>query len=193
MAHLRRRLISIPPKIDYEGPLTTSKSPLPIGSHGKITTEPTDETRKHWLARTSFKDADGVTRSVRGTGHTKGKAEAQLRENIANRRRKTGAIGANTKVNVVADEWFKRKKMSVDPDSIPTYEWALTHIRPRWGNLAVREVLAGEVELWLLQLGVSHKLPRTVLKQIMELAKKYGAIDRNPLDDVGDIVKPLRR
>lgn len=42
-----------------------SKSPLPIGSHGKITTEPTDETRKHWLARTPFKDADGVTRSVR--------------------------------------------------------------------------------------------------------------------------------
>ncbi|MCP3420312.1 tyrosine-type recombinase/integrase [Nocardioides pinisoli] len=169
-----------------------SKAPLPIGSHGKITTE-IDAKKGHWVARTSFKDPDGVTRPVRGEGPTKGKAEAKLRENIANRRRTSGAIGASTKVNVVADEWFKRKKQSIDADSIPTYEWALKHVRPRWGNLRVRDVVAGEVEKWLLELEVSHQLPRTVLKQIMELARKYGAIDRNPVDDVGDIVKPRKR
>lgn len=96
------------------------RPPLPIGSHGKITSY--EEGPKRWRAYTKFRDYDGVTRRVARSGRTKAAAERNLKAALAKRGKVTsGDITAETKVIVVAERYLAEvKRRGAERPTTPT-------------------------------------------------------------------------
>ncbi|XVV05087.1 tyrosine-type recombinase/integrase [Actinosynnema sp. CA-248983] len=157
------------------------------------------------MARTKFRDFDGVTRPVERTGQTRTAATNALMEALRDRTSSAGGlVTADTKFRDVADLWLEDIRSSVDagemsPNSLDLYERQLrNYVRPALGELSIREINTPRVDALLRGVrkrrGASTtKTVRSVVSGIMGLAARHGATSVNPTRETKRITADRKR
>jgi hypothetical protein len=81
------------------------RPPLPLGSYGKITAWQEGD---GWIARTKYRDLDGVVRFVKRTGKSEAAATRALRAALTGRQApaSSAAVTPDTRIAKVAALWF---------------------------------------------------------------------------------------
>lgn len=166
------------------------RPPLPVGTHGKI--KITERASGGFVARTKYRDYDGVTRLVERAGATQNKAKNNLSEALRDRSGPArGVVNAETKFSDAAALWFAEVEASVksgdcSPNTVDLYERQLrNHVLPALGALRLREVTTPHVDAFLADVrrrrGASTtKTIRSVVSGVMRLAARHGAVSTNP-------------
>ena len=162
-----------------------ARPPLPIGTFGSITTR---EVRPGvYRARTRFRDFDGVTREVKGTGHSVAAATRELKAKIADRSAPTGdLINPDMRISQVAEIWLSlyRAEQRSEATTANEYQRILDNvINPAIGSIRLREATAGRLER-LIRSQETHsrrKKTKTVLKMMLDAAVIDDAIPANPV------------
>jgi integrase len=175
---------------------------LPVGSHGKITTRPEGA---GFVARTKFRDADGVVRPVKRSGKSRAAAERALKAALATRQTPiaAGQLSPETRLTKVAALWLLEVEKAVDegrrsPGTLSTYRSILrAHVEPRLGQLKMREVSTPVADRTLSEIRAHSvsgaRTAKIVLSGIMRYAARHGAVLVNPVREVGRIDSPPRR
>jgi Phage integrase, N-terminal SAM-like domain len=172
---------------------------LPIGTHGEISYQ-VAKSGSH-IARTFYRDTDGVTRQVQRTGPTQAAARNNLLSSLQERRRNTGdttGLSAESSFRDAADLWLAGVVHAADvgdlsPNTAQLYELQLrNHIMPALGSLRLREIGVGRLDDFLRRLqrtsGVATtKTCRTVASGVMGLAVRHEAVQYNPAREVSRI------
>lgn len=161
-----------------------ARPPLPIGTFGSITTK---EVRPGvYRARTRFRDFDGVTREIKGTGRSAA-AVRELKTKIADRSAPSGdLIGPDMRISQVADIWLSlyRAEQRSEATTANEYQRIIDNvINPAVGNIRLREATAGRLER-LIRSQDSHsrrKKTKTVLKMMFDAAVIDDALPANPV------------
>ncbi|WP_411699173.1 tyrosine-type recombinase/integrase [Conyzicola sp.] len=173
------------------------RPPLPIGTNGSITVT---GTKPKFVARTRFRDSDGVTRNVERGGKTEGAAKAAL--NTALRDRKAHASGgdlnAESTIAQLLAVWWPRKIATAAKfaeGSIASYEDIQVRvINPGIGKLRLREATTGRIDQWLITERETRPsaadLAQTILRQAFALAAQRDAVSANPVLGTSKRVKP---
>lgn len=162
-----------------------ARPPLPIGTFGSITTR---EVRPGvYRARTRFRDFDGVTREIKGTGRSAAAAIRELKTKIADRSAPSGdLIGPDMRISQVADIWLSlyRAEQRSEATTANEYQRIIENvINPAIGNIRLREATAGRLER-LIRSQDSHsrrKKTKTVLKMMFDAAVIDDALPANPV------------
>ncbi|WP_445258197.1 tyrosine-type recombinase/integrase [Nocardioides aurantiacus] len=162
-----------------------ARPPLPIGTFGTITTK---EVRPGvYRARTRFRDFDGVTREIKGTGRSAAAAVRELKVKIADRSAPSGdLIGPDMRISQVADIWLSlyRAEQRSEATTANEYQRIIENvISPAIGNIRLREATAGRLER-LIRSQDSHsrrKKTKTVLKMMFDAAVIDDALPANPV------------
>jgi integrase len=180
------------------------RPPLPIGSHGKITTVQT--AGGSHVARTSYRDSDGVTRLVERSGRTPTIARNRLLAALQQRSGPQGRDGLTPEstFRVAADLWLTTVQAAADigdlsPNTAQLYGLQLrNHIGPALGALRLREVTTPRVDDFLQGLRAGNGTPtaktcRTVVSGVMGLAVRHGAVAVNPARETSRMRSKRRR
>ena len=116
---------------------------LPVGTHGKIKVW---QEGKTFIARTKFRDTDGVVRFVKRSGRSKAAAERALKSALVDRQAPiAGRVTPETRLAKVAEVYFEELERAVDngdrsPGTLDTYRVIYRgHVLPLVGELRVRE------------------------------------------------------
>jgi len=165
--------------------MPVARPTLPIGTFGTIKT---NEVRPGvYRARTRFRDFDGVTREITGTGRSSAAAERELKAKIADRSAPTGdLIGPDMRISQVADIWLLlyRAEQRSEATTANEYQRIIENvINPAIGNVRLREATAGRLER-LIKNQESHsrrKKTKTVLKMMLDAAVIDDALPANPV------------
>ena len=173
------------------------RPPLPIGTWGKIRRDQLGPNR--WRARTNFRDYDGETRVVEAHDITGAKAENKLREMLRDRATPNSSdITANTLINTLADLWFDEitGQEELSAQTRDRYRSCFEQaIRKPLGKLRVHEATVGRLDKFFKTLAKAHRAQahnaRVVLKQMLAMAVRHGAISTNPIRDIASL--PSRR
>jgi integrase len=172
------------------------RPPLPLGAYGTINTW---QEGARWIARTQFRDYDGVVRPVKRSGKSKAAALRSLRLALVDRQTPVSAteVRRDDKVSTVADKWFTELERLVDegkrsPGTLSTYGSIYKeHLQAAVGDLRVREVttpVADRVLSAIKQETTSGaRTAKTVLSGIMKYAARHGAVTYNPVREVARI------
>jgi integrase len=177
------------------------RPPLRIGAHGKIV-------RKNlgggfWLARTRFRDTDGVTRRVekRGPeGDQHGKlAEDALLEELS-KRREAGAreITLDTKVTALVDKHIDRlEEDGRSVRTIDTYRYAAKLLAKIIAGVRVGESTPARLDAAIRSMRRAHGdvmavQSKTLLMGALHLAVMANVIGANPVRDVSPIRARVR-
>ncbi|GAA3218956.1 site-specific integrase [Pseudonocardia petroleophila] len=178
------------------------RPPLPIGSYGKITAW---RDGSGWLARTKFRDFDGVARLVKRSGKSRAAAERALRAALVERQAPAAEsdVTPATKFGKVADLWIADVERAVDagtrsPGTLDTYRSILRrHVRPALGELRIREVTTPAVDRALSVISKRSvsgaRTSKIVISGTMRYAARHGAVTVNPVREVGRIESTPRR
>ena len=174
-----------------------ARPPLPIGTAGKIRREQLGP--NSWRARTQFRDYDGVTRPVEAHGATGAKAENRLRELLRDRSAPNNSdITGDMLISALAELWFEevagQEELAVQ--TIDRYQACFQQaIRKPIGKLRIREATVGRLDKFFKTLAKSHRSQarnaRVVLKHMLAMAVRHGAIRTNPIRDIANL--PSRR
>jgi integrase len=179
-----------------------ARPPLPLGSHGDIQAW---EDGPVWIARTTFRDFDGVVRRVKRRGKSKPAAVRELRDAVAKRQApaKASEVNPDTRFSKVAELWLVEVEREVDsgaksPGTLDTYRSIFRrHVKPALGELRVREVDTPAVDRALAVIkkrSVSGaRTSKIVVSGTMRYAARHGAVTVNPVREVGRIDSPPRR
>ncbi|MBT0773161.1 site-specific integrase [Kineosporia sp. J2-2] len=158
------------------------------------------------MARTKYRDLDGVVRKVKRSGKSATAAERALKEAL--RDRETPAQGSevtpSTKVSKVADLWLAEVLRAVDdgvrsPGTYDTYKSVYrNHVQPALGSLTVREVTIPVADRALNTIKKKStgraRTAKIVISGIMKYAARHGAVTFNPVREVARIdSRPKRR
>ena len=173
---------------------------LRVGSHGKIT-------RKYlgagvWLARTRFRDADGVTRIVERRGpadeHDKhGKLAVDVLMAALHVRRPPGAAGEislETRIAALVDLHLARlEEDGKSPATMTTYRSADRRLKKAIGALRVGEATPARLDAAIRSVRTAHganmaRHGRTLLRGGLQLAVMANVLGTNPVRDVSPIV-----
>ena len=176
------------------------RPPLRIGQHGKIT-------RKYlgagvWLARTRFRDSDGVTRIVERRGpaddHDQhGKLAEDLLVEALQVRRAPGAAGEvslDTRIDSLVDLHLVRlEEDGKSPATMTTYRSADRKLKKFIGALRVGEATPARLDAVIRSLRTAHganmaRHGRTLLRGGLQLAVMASVLATNPVRDVSPIV-----
>ncbi|HEX5908190.1 MAG TPA: tyrosine-type recombinase/integrase [Propionibacteriaceae bacterium] len=162
-----------------------ARPPLPIGTFGTITTK---EVRPGvYRARTRFRDFDGVTREIKGTGRSAAAAVRELKVKIADRSAPSGdLIGPDMRISQVADIWLSlyRAEQRSEATTANEYQRIIENvINPAIGNIRLREATAGRLErlIWSQDSHSRRKKTKTVLKMMFDAAVIDDALPANPV------------
>ncbi|MDP3951236.1 site-specific integrase [Microbacterium sp.] len=162
-----------------------ARPPLPLGTFGTITT--TEVRPGVYRARTRFRDFDGVTREVKGTGRSAAAAVRELKAKIADRSAPSGdLIGSDMHISQVAKTWLSlyRAEQRSEATTANEYQRIIDNvINPAIGNIRLREATAGRLER-LIRSQNSHsrrKKTKTVLKMMFDAAVIDDALLANPV------------
>lgn len=169
------------------------RPPLRMGAHGKVT-------RKHlgggvWLARTRFRDADGVTRIVERRGPAEdqyGKlAEDVLLEALEKRRAAgDGEVTLDTKIMVLVDRHIDRlEEDGRAVRTIDTYRYCAKLLGKIMAGVRVGESTAARIDAAIRSMRNAHGdvlavQAKTVLKGGLHLAVMANVLASNPVRDV---------
>ena len=181
-----------------------SRSPLPIGTWGSISTrvERTDDKGKPvaYRSKAKFRDHDGHVRVVSAFGKTKTAAERALQTRLQDRAKtsQSGDLTAMHKINHLLDLWDKRFAQLVadgkrSPTSLDTYRRAIkNHVRPALGEYRIGEATTPRIDTVISKIKTTAGAPtaktcRAVISGAMKLAVRYGAISVNPVREVDTI------
>jgi hypothetical protein len=173
------------------------RPPLRIGTHGKIV-------RQYlgggvWVARTRYRDTDGVVRRVERKGppddfDRHGKlAQDALIEALANRRPPVtlDELGTESLVTALVQQHLKRlAEDGRSPATLATYDMAAGKLAKFLGGVRVREATPARIDAALRSMRTAHgptmaKQAKTVLLGGMQLAVLAEVITANPVRDVG--------
>lgn len=175
----------------------TGRPPLPIGSHGSITSRLI--ATKLWEASCRYRDADGETRKVKRTGRSKNAAENALRTALSDRRHAAGAIlTPDSRISDAAKLWLEHREAQhaageLAHNTLTVYRSAWeNYVEPGLGGVRLREISVARCEQWKVELrkrkGPSAtKSARTVLSGILGYAARMGVIPTNPTRDMSPI------
>ncbi|MEU4291872.1 helix-turn-helix domain-containing protein [Kribbella sp. NPDC026596] len=181
-----------------------SRSPLPIGTWGSISTsvERTDDKGKPvaYRSKAKFRDHDGHVRVVSAFGKTKTAAERALQTRLQDRAKTTqsGDLTTMHKINHLLDLWEQRFERLVadgkrSPTSLDTYRRAIkNHVRPALGEYRIGEATTPRIDTVIAKIKTTAGAPtaktcRAVISGAMKLAVRYGAISVNPVREVDTI------
>lgn len=179
-----------------------ARPPMPLGSYGAITAW---EDGSGWVAKTRFRDFDGVSRQVKRRGRSKAAAIRALRAALVDRQTpvKESEVVPETRFGKVADLWLAEVEEAVEsdrrsPGTLDIYRSIYNrHVRPALADLRVWEITTPVVDR---ALGVikqrSSSRARTakiVISGVMKLAARHGAIAYNPVREVARIDSEPRR
>lgn len=176
------------------------RPPLRIGQHGKIT-------RKYlgagvWLARTRFRDSDGVTRIVERRGpadeHDQhGKLAEDFLVEALQVRRPPGAAGEislDTRIAALVDLHLVRlEEDGKSPATMTTYRSAVRKLKKFIGALRVGEATPARLDAAIRSVRTAHganmaRHGRTLLRGGLQLAVMANVLGTNPVRDVSPIV-----
>jgi integrase len=179
------------------------RPPLPIGSHGAIDVVPW---RSGYLARTRYRDEDGVTRKAERTGTSKTAARTNLLRSLKERAgsRDSSGLSADSRFSVTAELWLACVKAAGDAgelslNTVELYERQLrNHALPALGALQLREVTNPRVDAALRKMRDEHgastvKTTRSVVSGVMRLAIRHGAVTINPTREITPIKPSAKR
>ena len=179
------------------------RPPLPIGSHGKIDVVAWPG---GYLARTRYRDEDGVTRKVERTGPTKTTARNNLLGALRDRSGSGGGSGltGDSRFAVAAELWLAGVVAAcaageLSPSTAELYERQLrNHAPPALGALQLREVTNPRVDAALRRMREKHgastvKTTRSVISGVMGLAIRHGAVAVNPTREITKIRQEPKR
>lgn len=178
------------------------RPPLPIGTYGKIRSY---RRGSSWIARTNFRDFDGVTRPVERAGKSKAAAERALKVELQNRSRdRTGSLSRDSRLSDVAEMWFKRMQQRADDgelaaSSLDTYRRQLdNHILVGMGAFRLGEIDTPSVDDFLSAVkvnvgGATAKSCRSVLSGVMGYAVRRGAVVTNPVREAERLARAPQR
>ncbi|GAB2863859.1 tyrosine-type recombinase/integrase [Nocardioides pacificus] len=162
-----------------------ARPPLPIGTFGSITTQ---QVRPGvYRARTRFRDLDGVTREITGTGRSAAAAVRELKTKIADRSAPSGdLIGSDMRISTVADVWLSlyRADQRSEATTANEYQRIIDNvINPAIGSIRLREATAGRLERLIRSQDSPsrRKKTKTVLKMMLDAAVIDDAIPANPV------------
>ena len=173
---------------------------LDIGTAGVVRVYPTPT--GGYSAETRFRDLDGRVRRVERHGATRSAADRALR--LALRDRIQPAAGReltpDSKVKVLAQIYLDDIALSDrSPSTIAQYQDRIERqILPALGEVRVRELSVGRVDLFLKGIRRSHgpalaKMTRSVLSGMCALAARRDVMKSNPVRDTTPIrARPQR-
>lgn len=174
------------------------RPPLRIGEHGKIV-------RKHlgdgvWLARTRFRDSDGVTRRVERTGSSGPddkyglEAENVLIAALQDRRPPSDdEISLDTEISVLVDQHLARlTEDGRSPATISTYQFAAGKLSKFIGSVRVGESTPKRIDAAIRSMKRAHgvtmaRQSKTILRGALQLAVMADVLGTNPVLGVGAI------
>ncbi|MEJ3652543.1 site-specific integrase [Actinomycetes bacterium KLBMP 9759] len=146
------------------------------------------------------RDHDGVLREVERTGPSRTGAEIRLKSALLERGRtvRDGEITGDTTVVALGELWLQEFDRAVrlgkrSPTTAEAYRYRFDrHVRNGIGALLVRELRTSRLDRLVVQVhdrdgAAAAKTLRTVLSGMVGLAVRYGALDSNPVRDVGRI------
>jgi len=166
------------------------REPLPLGSYGTIRVRPVGG---GYLARTLFRDFDGVVRQVRRQGRTKTAAQTALKKAVGERQTpfKGARLTRESAFSAAAEVWLEglAKKEELGERSSETlrvYRSAyINHVAPALDALRLHEVSTPLVDQFLSAIKAtsvsSAKISKTVIASVMQVAARHGAIEVNPV------------
>jgi integrase len=172
------------------------RPPLPLGTYGAITSW---QEGTGWLARTKYRDFDGVVRLVKRSGKTKAAAERALKKALVDRQApaKQSEITPNTTLAKVAGLWLAEVEQAVDagqrsPGTLDTYRSVYRrHVEPALGSLRVREITTPVADRALAAIKrkstARARTAKVVLSGALRYAARHGAIAVNPIREVARI------
>jgi integrase len=171
------------------------RSPLPVGTWGKIRRQQHGPRKFH--ARARFRDFDGLTRDVEAWGATGAAAERALLVMLRERTTPTGEeITRDTRVSTLGKLWLEAVivDQEVSPQTVDRYETSLrTAVLPALGNLRIREVTVGRLDKFFRSLGSQRgkaRGARCVLGLMLAMAVRHGALDHNPVRELSRMRRP---
>jgi len=176
-------------ELDASGQQRTTWTTLPTG------TKPAKGEKTQWRARTRVRDADGVLRQVESHQPTKGRAESDLRAQLAQRAGATsGAIKATSRVSALAEVWLEtidRSDLAPGTKEIYRATW-MGNLAPSVGSLTLREATVPVLDRVLVNItdtkGPSAaKTAKSVLMGMFKLAVRHEALGVNPVPGVQPI------
>lgn len=176
----------------------SGRPPLRIGQHGKIA-------RKYlgggvWLARTRFRDADGVTRIVERRGpaddHDQhGKLAEDALIEALNQRRAAGSdeVSLDTKIMVLVDQHIDRlEEDGRSIRTIDTYRYCAKLLGKIIAGVRIGEATPARIDAAIRSMRRAHGdvmavQSKTILKGGLHLAVMANVIGANPVRDVSPI------
>ncbi|MCC8929743.1 tyrosine-type recombinase/integrase [Rhodococcus sp. I2R] len=170
------------------------RPPLELGTWGKITrTELKDGGGKStgvWVARTRYRDYDGVTRQVKANGRSGAKAEAALKVSLRDRQRSQGGNGLTGKSTVgeLLALWITTPppRGVRSPQTLSGYQRCIDKIiAPGLSKVRLHEATTGRIETFLraVRTDSGKRDARGILSQAFALAARLDAVDYNPVAD----------
>ena len=176
---------------------------LPLGSYGKIATW---EEGSGFVARTKFRDFDGVVRQVKRVGPSRAAAIRALKAALVDRRAPTKEreVTPDSRFSKVAELWLAELAGMVaegqrSPGTLDTYGYIYkNHVLPALGELRVKEVTTPVVDRALSAIKRKSngraRTSKVVISGVMRFAARQGAVTVNPVREVARIdSKPKRR
>ncbi len=174
------------------------RPPLPVGTHGKITTYEV-EPGKH-RARCRYRHYDGKVYEVERYGSSQAQAERRLKEAIRDwvTPVAAGEFGPNSRFRELAMAWLAEFERDADRGfnswgSVDTYRNRLTLIViPEIGELRAREITGNTLDRVCQSTrdkmsASSAKIVKSVLGNICMFGVRVGAFETNPARDIGRI------
>jgi hypothetical protein len=153
------------------------RPPLGLGTYGAIRTYPAGTGR--FRARTLYRDYDGQTRAVERSGKSEGAARRVLAVALRDRARVDSgmAITPNTKVAVLAEQWFSEiEEAGRSPSTLQAYRERLdSQVLPALGEVRIRELTVGVIDRHLSVVKAKNgsamaKMTKSVLSGMCGLA-----------------------
>lgn len=165
---------------------------LELGTWGRITrTELKDsngDPNGTWVARTRYRDYDGVTRQVKANGASGAKAETALKVSLRDRKRSQGGEKLTTKSTVedLLNLWMVTPppRGSRSPQTLAGYRRCIDKIiLPGLRQVRLSEANTEHIERFLqaIRTDSGKRDARGILNQAFALAARLGAVPANPV------------
>ncbi|MFI1996318.1 tyrosine-type recombinase/integrase [Actinoplanes sp. NPDC020271] len=168
---------------------------IPVGSWGPI--RHVEQSQGRWRAWASFRDIDDVTRVVEAYESSRQRAEIRLITKLGDRAQRE--LSATTRVSSLADLWLEELRLEarVVAQTVDRYTGCLRQtVLPAFGDLLINDLTVGRLDRFLKALAKAKpsqaRNAKVVLKQMLSVAVRHGAIATNPIREVGQLPRPKK-
>lgn len=168
------------------------RPPLEIGTFGKITRSSLKDADGGptgvWVARTRYRDYDGVTRQVKANGTSGAKAEAALKHSLRDRQRSQGGetLTGKSTVGELLTLWIATPapRGVRSPQTLAQYQRCIEKIiLPGMEKVRLYEATTERIERFIqaIRTDSGKRDARGILSQAFALGARLGAVDYNPV------------